>query len=148
MKKKILLLIIVLSVTVGACFYMNNKDVKVIDAHHNGWTASIMVDRLPNFQRESIEWWLNQKSAISAKYHFKADNPKGYLDYYIYAFGEGYQEEGKEDRLCFDEMNPPKNCIDKNLLMVVLKTREGNTQFRFDHGVYIQTSNGKIIRTK
>ncbi len=49
----------------------------------------------------------------------------------IYAFGEGYQEEGKKDRRCFEDMAPPRNCIDKNILMMIWRTRDGGVEYDF-----------------
>ncbi|WP_341844372.1 DUF943 family protein [Kosakonia oryziphila] len=49
----------------------------------------------------------------------------------IYAFGDGYQEEGKEDRPCFSDIKPPKNCIDKNILMMIWRTRDGGVKYQF-----------------
>lgn len=147
MKTKILPIIALLAAMAGYYFYINNNKVRVIDVHHNGWTASVIVDRLPYSETASIKWWLNNKNTISESYHVNADNPKGTVNYYVYAFGQGYKEEEKEDRLCFEDMNTAKNCIDKNLLMAVLKNRDGGTEFRFDGAVYTQTRDGKIIHS-
>ncbi|AML59334.1 putative membrane protein [Serratia rubidaea] len=50
----------------------------------------------------------------------------------FWLFGDGYQEEGKYDRLCFDDMPTKKNCIDKNLLMMVRYAKNTGLSFRLD----------------
>lgn len=42
-------------------------------------------------------------------------------------------------------MPGPKNCIDKNILMMVLRARDGGQQFIFDDAVYVQGRDGKLV---
>ncbi|WWI60191.1 DUF943 family protein [Erwinia aphidicola] len=87
----------------------------------------------------------NQQLIIE-KYHFRANNPKGTLDYYLFAFGDGYVAEDDKDRLCFADISPPKNCIDKDLLMSVSTMRDGSTEFRFNDAVYTRDKVGNIAK--
>ncbi|WP_024558206.1 DUF943 family protein [Franconibacter pulveris 1160] len=148
MKKTVFVLAALIVMGTSLNLYLNRGGVKIIDGHGNKWTASVIVDRLPLSESSKIEWWLQNKESIVAKYHFKPDNPADRLTYYIYSFGDGYQEEENEDRLCFEDMKPPKNCIDKNLLMVVSKTRNGDIEFRFDNVVYIRNKEGQIYQSE
>lgn len=148
MKKIVFVLAAIIAMGTSLNLYLNREDVKVIDGHGNKWTASVIVDRLPLSESKKIQWWLRNQENITAKYHFKPDNPAGRLSYYIYSFGDGYQAEENEDRLCFDDMTPPKNCIDKKLLMVVSNTRNGDTEFRFDNAVYIRNKEGRVYQSE
>lgn len=85
----------------------------------------------------------NEQNIVS-RFNLKADNDYGYLDYYIYAWGKGYQEEGKKDRLCFSDMTPPKNCIDKKILMLVSHTNNGDTVFEIGEDTFIRSKDGKV----
>ena len=110
--------------------FVGGKDVAVIDAHYDGSTAQVIVDGLPSTESEKIVWWQNNQDQIRGKYHIPSGNTGPFL-IIVYAFGEGYKEAGEEDRLCFRSVKPPQNCIDKNILMMIWRTREGSVRYEF-----------------
>jgi hypothetical protein len=143
--KKLIIILAVLVVT-SSCvyFYLNGREVKVIDVHLTPYSVVIIVNHLPLSTSTSIDWWLKNKSAIYSKYKILPSDAGGPESITFFAFGEGYQELGQEDRLCFADMKPPQNCIDKGILMQVSRTRDGDTQFRRHRNTYLMTQDGKI----
>ena len=144
MKKLLIILAVLMFMASGVYFYLNGREVKVIDAHHGPYSADIIVNHLPLSTSVSIDWWLKNKSAIYLKYKILPSDAGGPESITFFAFGEGYQELGREDRLCFADMKPPKNCIDKGILMQIGRTRYGDTQFRRHGNTYLMTQDGKI----
>ncbi|WP_016671583.1 DUF943 family protein, partial [Yersinia pestis] len=63
-------------------------------------------------------------------------------------FGDGYKEEGKYDRRCFDDMKTSKNCIDKNKVFSVENDRDKDILFSVYDGMYRLEKNGKIVKMK
>lgn len=125
-----LTMIIIIALLGSAYLYFNRQEVTIINAHYNGHTAAILVDRLPLTNSSKIKWWESNQDKIRRKYHIPSGiNGPFLID--VFAFGEGYQEEGKEDRLCFEEVKPPRNCIDKKMLMSIWTTREGGVKYMF-----------------
>lgn len=116
------------------CFFsylvIKKQDVSVINAHYDGSTAQIIVDRLPFLESDKIAWWVKNKESIMEKYNIPSGKNSPFL-ISIYAFGDGYKEEGKEDRRCFSDIKPPKNCIDKNIIMSIIRTRSGSIKYEF-----------------
>ena len=123
---------IAISIVLLVCFYfyINRQDVVVIDTHYNGHTAQVLVDRLPFTDSAKILWWDKNQDEIRQKYHIPTGDAGPFL-ITVYAFGDGYKEEGEEDRRCFEEVKPPRNCIDKNILMSIWTTREGGVKYKF-----------------
>lgn len=121
-----------LAILLGCTYYFFNRDqnVTVINSYYNGSTAWIIVDSLPFTDAKKIDWRQHNQDQIRRKYHIPADTQGPFL-ITIYAFGEGYQKEGKEDRLCFPNVEAPRNCIDKNILMMIWRTREGAVKYDF-----------------
>ncbi|MDE1188664.1 MAG: DUF943 family protein [Pantoea sp.] len=148
MRRGFFLLAGIAAAIAGSLIYLNNRDVMVMGGHHNQYTAEILVDHLPLSQVASVQWWLKNQNEIRLKYNIVSEEEGGPALISIFAFGDGYKELGKEDRLCFDDMQPPKNCIDKKRLMAVYFTRDGITQFRFDYSTYQLTDDGRIIKVK
>ncbi|MEW5289077.1 DUF943 family protein [Erwinia papayae] len=130
MKRILFGCLFVVLIAIGTFFWLNNRSVTVIDGHYVRGSAQVIVDRLPLLDSSRIKWWEDNQKAIRAKYHIpqKGKDPMLIV---IYAFGEGYQEEGKKDRRCFEDMAPPRNCIDKNILMMIWRTRDGGVEYDF-----------------
>ena len=123
---------------------MYNVSVNIIAIHQNKYTAETLVDRLPLTERSRIKWWVGNRKEIEGKYRivsFENGGP-GYIT--IYKFGDGYKKEGKEDRLCFDDMDTEANCIDKDILMTISRTREGLERFTFSDSSYVISGDGVI----
>lgn len=129
MRKCICLVLLVLS---GFVVYSLSGDnaVAVMGAHYDGSTARILVNRLPFTESAKIDWWTHNQRKIREKCHIPSGHGGPFL-ITVYAFGEGYKEEKNEDRLCFNDITPPKNCIDKNILMLIWRTRDGGEKYQF-----------------
>ena len=143
MKKIIYLFLIIIAFT---AFYLwrDNASVNIIAIHQNKYTAEILVDRLPLTEMSRIEWWVGNRKEIEGKYRI-ASFKNGGPDYItIYKFGDGYKKEGKKDRLCFDDMDTETNCIDKDILMTISRTREGLERFTFSDSSYVISGDGVI----
>ncbi|WP_252120247.1 DUF943 family protein [Erwinia tracheiphila] len=61
-------------------------------------------------------------------------------------FGDGYQEEGKYDRLCFDDMHTKENCIEKDPVFSVSNSRNRGIIFTVYDGTWHVKESGEIIR--
>lgn len=50
---------IVISIILLGYFYLyiNRQDVTVIDVHYDGYSAEVLVDRLPFSDSAKITWW-------------------------------------------------------------------------------------------
>lgn len=129
-------LILLIALASGIYCYLNFREVNVIDVHQDYYSASIIVDHLPYSNDEKIRWWLSHQQQITLKYNIKAFNENGSITYYFYALGEGYQPLEKKDRICFKQIQPPANCLDKNLLMKIQRTQDGGVMFSLDSGNY------------
>lgn len=143
MKKIIYLFLIIIAFT---AFYLwrDNASVNIIAIHQNKYTAEILVDRLPLTEMSRIDWWVDNRKEIEGKYRI-ASFKNGGPDYItIYKFGDGYKKEGKKDRLCFDDMDTETNCIDKDILMTISRTREGLERFTFSDSSYVISGDGVI----
>lgn len=149
MRQKRLLTVITIFLICSAIFlYLNHRPVKIIAVHQDKAYSSIIVDHMPLTAKGKIEWWMDHKDRLFKEYNVPKVDSDGLFRVYFWAFGEGYKELGKHDRLCFDDVPEPKNCIDKDNLMIVAKTREGNMRYTFDDAVYIQTPDGALKKRK
>ncbi|AVJ17752.1 hypothetical protein CLM71_11715 [Serratia sp. MYb239] len=135
------------AIAIGSYTYLNQRAIKVFAAHHGTYTAEILVDHLPLSAAASIDWWLKNQHEILSKYHIRSSDDGGPVYITVFAFGDGYKEEEKKDRRCFSDVEPPKNCIDKDILMTINRTRSGETRFNFEYSSYLKTHDGKIVKT-
>ncbi len=142
--KKIISLSLISIVLVGFYLSHENSAVNIIAIHQNKYTAEILVDRLPLTERSRIKWWVGNRKEIEGKYRIVSFENGGPDYITIYKFGDGYKKEGKEDRLCFDDMDTETNCIDKDILMTISRTREGLERFTFSDSSYVISGDGVI----
>ena len=70
----------------------------------------------------------------------------GFFTVVFWVFGDGYKEEGKYDRLCFEDMNPPRNCIEKNKVFTVSHGRNMGIYFTTNNKIYRMKKSGKIVK--
>lgn len=145
--KKLMFSVALLISAVGMFLWLNTRLVHVINVHFNRYTAQVLVDHLPVTKHAKQNWWFENKDKIFAKFKVPSRDDGGPSSITVFAFGEGYQESGKEDRLCFDDMAPPKNCIDKNILLTIDLTGEGDTRIGFERSYRVFLKNGKIVES-
>lgn len=146
---KIIIPVLVITFIIALTYsYLRQEDVRIIGVHQDDFTAVIVVDHLPYLQKSKIGWWIKNKNSIIRNYHIAPGNEQKTMNYVIYGFGSGYVEENKKDRLCFEGMKSPRNCLEKNILMTVMRKREGGTQFIFNEDSYIQDTKGNIYKEK
>ncbi|ORM73472.1 hypothetical protein HA48_09145 [Pantoea wallisii] len=147
MNNKILAgLILSAALTGGLYYYVNFRKVYIINVHQDHYSASIIVDQFPYSDNKKIKWWLSNRQQILEKYKINPFNENGAISYYFYEIGEGYQPLEQQDRICFDDMQPPANCLDKNLLMKIQRTRGNNVIFSSDSGSYLLDKDNKISK--
>ncbi|MFZ4832184.1 DUF943 family protein [Rouxiella sp. Mn2063] len=147
MRKWLFILAVVGIFAAGTYSYLNNREVRVIAVHHDNYTVEVLVDHLPISASASIKWWVENQNSIFSKSNIISKNNGGPDYITIFAFGDGYKKEGKEDRLCFDDIKAPVNCIDKDILMTISSNRNGESRFSFERSTYIITNDGKLIET-
>ncbi|WP_034915576.1 DUF943 family protein [Erwinia sp. 9145] len=146
MRKGILIVTIFLIMVSGGYFWINNRSVKIIAVHHNANTVDVLVEQFPISHTAQIKWWRKNKNITLRDNNILTYEKGGPRYITIFAFGEGYQELGKKDRLCFDHLPRPKNCIDKDILMMISTNREGKEIYEFDYSAYMINDKGKIVK--
>ncbi|WP_250318470.1 DUF943 family protein [Rosenbergiella gaditana] len=129
MRRFVISIFLLLLIVIGYLI-ITKPHVSVVDAHYDGRTGQVIVDKLPFLESDKISWWNESKENIMRKYNIPSGQNTPFL-ITIYAFGDGYKEEEEEDRRCFQNIKPPKNCIDKNIIMSITRRRDGSVNYDF-----------------
>lgn len=148
--KKAIFTLLVFSCMLLACvLWLSLRQVEIVAIHHrSSGFSDVLVKNFPLTDKGKINWWLERSKHMEKEYQIpKPDNDGSfYLTFWL--FGEGYKEEGKYDRLCFKDMQPPINCIEKNRVFSVETGRNGNIFFTVDDAIYRMGNDGGIIKLK
>ncbi|WP_455814215.1 DUF943 family protein [Pseudomonas graminis] len=131
----------------GYFFWLSLRPVEIVAAHHRSSSFSdVIVRNFPFTDKGKIAWWLNNKEMLKEKYNVPNPNPDGsfYLNFWL--FGDGYKELSKYDRLCFEDMNTKKNCIEKDIVFTVSYSKNMGTMFEAYDGTYRLQKNGEIVK--
>ncbi|WP_313654245.1 DUF943 family protein [Pantoea sp.] len=148
-KIKIVIVMAVCSVVLAGYFLWSEYcSVKIVSVHGAGNFSDVLVKNFPITDRGKIDWWLKNKDALKQKYDIP--KPASYDNYTvsIWLFGEGYKEDDGYDRLCFSDMAPPLNCIEKDRVFIISYSKNSGLTFTVEDGEYRMKDSGEIIKEK
>nr|WP_276047304.1 MULTISPECIES: DUF943 family protein [unclassified Pantoea] len=129
-------------------FWLLLRPAEIVAVHKNGNHSYVLVKNFPFTDKERIDWWQENKSMLKNSHGVPAPDNDGYFTVVFWDFGDGYKEEGKYDRLCFEDMKPPVNCIAKDKILTVRYGRNIGLSFTTNNNVYRLKNNGKIVKDR
>jgi len=148
-RKAIVLLFLAGCVLTGYWLWLSLRPVEIVAIHQRFDTTSVLVNNFPLTDKGKINWWLKNKDRLKEKYNIPKPSSSGYFTIIFWDFGEGYKEEGKYDRLCFDDMKTKVNCIEKEAVFSVNKSRNFGITFNaYDGDNYRLGQDGDIIKVR
>ena len=147
-KKTIALLTLAVCVLLGYWLWLSLRPVEIVAVHKDGEFSSVLVRNFPFTDRGKISWWLKNKDMLKEKYNIPQPEKNGFFSIVFWDFADGYKERDKYDRRCFEDMQPPLNCIDKNRIFSIWNTQNNNISFGVDDGEYTMNENGVIVRNE
>ncbi|SCC57173.1 DUF943 family protein [Kosakonia oryziphila] len=122
------------------------RPVEIVAVHDNGNHSYVLVRSFPPTDKGKINWWLENKSILKGKYNIPKPSSSGSFTIIFWLFGEGYKETDGYNRLCFDDMPPPLNCIDKDATFSVSNSKNLGVIFTTYDGKYQLQKNGDIVK--
>ncbi|ATF90626.1 DUF943 family protein [Cedecea neteri] len=133
-------------VLAGYLLWQSLRPVEIVAVHQRNTYSSVLVKNFPFTKKGKINWWLENKDMLKARYDIPRPESHGGYTIIFWLFGEGYKEEGKYDRLCFDDMEKKVNCIDKDLVFIVDYSKNTGLELTVNGSVYRLEENGNIIK--
>ncbi len=133
---------------VGFClliyfFWFFLRPVEIIAVHKDGEFSSVLVRNFPSTDQGKIDWWLKNKEKLKEKYNTPNPAKDGFFSIVFWDFADGYKEEGKYDRRCFEDMKPPINCIEKKRVYSVSNSNNMGISFTTSSEIYRLRKNDK-----
>lgn len=146
--KKTVFIMMLVMVLFFCLFWLLFRSMKIIAVHQMKYYSIVLVESYPFTDKGKIDWWLKNKSMLKTQYATPQPEADGSYNVILWDFDEGYKELDKYDRLCFDDMKPPKNCVDKNALMIIRHSKDNVTQFTVGNEYYILQDDGVSVRIR
>ncbi|WP_313130298.1 DUF943 family protein [Pseudescherichia vulneris] len=148
-KKNTYILSFIICIILGYLFWLFLRPVKIVDVHKDGDVSHILVKSFPLTDEGKINWWLENEKTI--KFHYNVPQSELHKSFTIifWDFGNGYKEKGdesKDDRFCFSDVLPPKNCIDKAKLFYISSGKDTGISFVTDHAIYRIKKDGELVK--
>ncbi|ANJ92289.1 DUF943 family protein [Serratia plymuthica] len=144
--KTLCTLFLIVCALLGYVLWLSLRPVEIVAVHKDREFSSVLVKNFPVTDKGKINWWLSNKEMLKEKYRTPEPASDGFFAITFWDFGEGYKEEGKYDRRCFDDMKTKFNCIDKNRVFSVENNRSNDILFTVHDGIYRMGKNGNIIK--
>ncbi len=146
-KKTFCALFLIGCTLIGYVLWLSLRPVDIISVHEKNNFSDVLVKNFPFTDKGKVNWWLKNKEILKEKYNIPKPASDGFYTVIFWDFGDGYQEEGKYDRLCFEDMKTQKNCIDKNAIFSVDHSKNMGTTFVvYDGSDYRLDHNGEIVK--
>mgnify|MGYP001382562453 FL=1 len=120
--------------------------MEIIAVHDNGSHSYILVKNFPFSDKGKINWWLKNKDKLKNEYDIPKLSNSGNFTVIFWLFRDGYKETDGYDRLCFEDLLPPLNCIDKDAVFSVSNSINLGTVFTVYDGKYQLKKNGDIAK--
>ncbi|SCC58054.1 DUF943 family protein [Kosakonia oryziphila] len=145
--KKILILVFLAGcVLLGYWLWLSLRPAEVVAVHDNGNHSYVLVRSFPLTDKGKINWWLKNKDILKNNYEVPKPDTDGFFTVVFWNFGDSYKEKGKYDRLCFEDMKSPRNCIDKDKVFTVRFGRNMGLSFTTNNKIYRMKENGQIVK--
>ena len=150
-KSKIILFImfLLLSLVLTYFLWLFLRPVKIVTVHKNGDISHILVKNFPLTDKGKINWWLENEKTIKIHYNVPQSESHKSFTVIFWNFGNGYKDKGdesKDDRFCFSDLLPPKNCIDKSKLFYISSGKDTGISFVTDHAIYRIKKDGELVK--
>jgi len=145
-KKTLYALLLIGASLLGIFIWLSVRSVEVVAVHEDGEFSSVLVRNFPFTDRGKISWWLKNKNILKTKYNIPNPASDGFFSIVFWDFGDGYKEEEKYDRRCFDDMEITKNCIDKKRVFSVSDSKNMGLSFTTNNKIYRMKKSGKIVK--
>ncbi|MDX5628459.1 MULTISPECIES: DUF943 family protein [unclassified Brenneria] len=122
-----------------------SRPVKIVAIHQRSDFSDVLVLNFPLTNRGKIDWWLKNRAMLKEKYAIPKRSSYGSFTITFWDFSEGYKEEGKYDRRCFEDMPTEKNCVEKPPLFSIDDNGRDDITFKTSSQLYEQLPGGKIV---
>ncbi|NIF60161.1 DUF943 family protein [Enterobacter sp. Ap-916] len=147
LKNKIIISLLLSGGVFLVCYlWLLFRPVEIIAVHQRNSYSDVLVSNFPFANKGKIDWWLKNKEMLRTKYDIPKPSSYGSSSVVFWLFNDGYKEEGKYDRLCFNDMATKVNCIDKNTVLTVGNSKRYGTRFTLSDGIYRIDENGRVIK--
>ena len=147
-RKMIGMLLLVVSIIAGYTFWLSQRPVEITAIYGKGEFSDVLVKNFPFTDRGKITWWLENKAMLKEKYKIPSPAKDAFFSITFWLFDGDYTEEGKYDKLCFDEIKKKEKCIDKNPVFSVSNSKNRGTILTVHDGKYHVEKNGTIVKIK
>ena len=146
--KKIALLTLTVCILSAYWLWLSLRPVEIVAIHQENNYSDILVNNFPFTDKGKIDWWLKNKDMLKKEYDVPAPDNDGFFEVIFWDYGEGYKETDGYDNLCFSDMKPPRNCIEKDKVFTVWNDRGKHIFFGVHDGFYRTKENGEMVKKK
>ncbi|MGE1559991.1 DUF943 family protein [Pantoea septica] len=147
-KKILIIFFLAACVLLGYWIWLCLRPVEIVALHQENNYSDILVRSFPPTDKGKIIWWLENKNMLEEKYGIPKHSSDGSFVVVFWDFGDGYKKTDGYDNLCFKDMKPPMNCIEKNSLLMVRNSENTGSYFVLDSGTYRISNKGDIVKNK
>lgn len=122
------------------------REVEIIATHTEGVFSDILLKHPPLTNRGMIRWWQDNQVRLKEQYNLPKTDENGDFEMIFWDLAGGLKPEVIDDSICFPELKPPANCIDKNKRLWVSHSRNRGLTVVVSNGYYQVKEDGRLIK--
>jgi len=130
----------------GIISWLSLRPVEIIATHTEGRFSDVLLKNPPLTESGMIRWWLDNRERLKHQYNLPQTDENGNFTMIFWDLAGGLKPEKIDDSICFPELKPPANCIDKNSLMWVRNTPNRGLTVVVSSGYYQVKEDGRLVR--
>lgn len=127
-------------------YWLSLRPVEIVAVHEDGNHSYVLVKNFPFTIKGKINWWMDNKMMLKKQYNIPKHSSYGSFTMIFWLFGEGYKEEGKYDRFCFNDMKTKFHCVEKEATFSVSDSENMGVMFTVHDGNYRLQKNGEVVK--
>ena len=145
--RRIVSMLIIIGICAAAVFYgvRHTRPARVVYVSSEQNISDVVAVNLPDTDASLLAWWKNNRDALRTNFNIpRPDSADGSWTIVFWNYGDGFKASNEhespflnpfyKETYCFDSIKSDRNCIDKDIAMMVSQSTNG--------AVFITTANG------
>ena len=130
----------------GIISCLSLRPVEIIAIHTEGRFSDVLLKNPPLTESGMIRWWQDNRVQLKHQYNLPQTDENGNFTMIFWDLAGGLKPEKIDDSICFPQLKPPANCIDKNKRLWVSNTWAWGLTVVNSSGDYQVKEDGRLVR--
>ena len=130
----------------GFIIWLCLHPVEIIATKLHGLFSHVLLKNPPLTESGMVRWWQGNRERLKQQYNLPQTDENGNYEMIFWDLAGGLKPEKIDDSICFPQLKPPANCIDKNKRLWVSNSQNRGLTVVNSSGYYQVKEDGRLVR--